>query len=86
MEMVARGTAGCHRRTRRLGSAGGVARRGWKLRQGLPTGDFDWREVSLEFQAFDTENSMQFALLVGDVAEGLWIDDISVVRIDGPSQ
>ena len=65
-----------------IGSAGGVPQRGWKLRQSLPTGDFDWREVTFEFTTYANEESMTLAIVVGAPAGGLWIDDVSLTEIE----
>lgn len=58
----------------------GFAGNGGERRQGLPGGDFDWREVTCRFTTPEHCRNVILRFGSDDVTDALWIDDVSVER------
>jgi hypothetical protein len=51
---------------------------GGEHRQPVPAGDYEWREVSFRFTAPGGNGRIRLMFLADDIADGLWIDDITL--------
>jgi hypothetical protein len=61
---------------------------GWLLRTAMPTGDFDWRQVSFEVNTGDDADNYDLMMLTESSTVALWIDDVrfDVEKIDQARQ
>jgi hypothetical protein len=53
----------------------------WELREVLPQGDFDWRFISVDVSTHPRETQFELMVLVEDVTEALWIDDLEMIEL-----
>ncbi len=53
---------------------GGVT--SWNVRQNVPSGTYDWQDVSVAYTTGTAETSFTFRFLIEDTADALWFDDI----------
>lgn len=49
-------------------------------RQPLPVGDYDWQEAAFRFTTPSGTGRISVRFMADDVADGLWIDDVSLER------
>jgi hypothetical protein len=49
---------------------------GWTTRQRFPEGDFEWQQVSFEFDSDAEPDSYELMVLTESPTEALWVDDI----------
>jgi hypothetical protein len=61
-----------------------VAGKQWSERADFPSGNFNWKEISLDYEVMDEGEDVELVILVQDSVDHLWIDDASFqpVRID----
>ncbi|NOU65591.1 hypothetical protein GC096_16275 [Paenibacillus sp. LMG 31461] len=55
---------------------------GWNLRQALPTGTYDWREVSYTYKTGSAETAFTLVFL-SENEQILWMDDLSMIELGG---
>ncbi|MEC0227751.1 S-layer homology domain-containing protein [Paenibacillus alba] len=55
---------------------------GWNLRQALPTGTYDWQEVSYTYKTGSAETAFSLVFL-SENEQILWLDDLSMTELGG---
>jgi hypothetical protein len=57
----------------------------WQLRQGIPNGTYDWKQLELKFQTGIDETQFHLRFNIDDLTTAIWIDDVSLEAI-GPGR
>ena len=54
---------------------------GWGLRQHFPQGDFDWRQVSIDYDTGPAAGDFELMILMESQTTALWVDDVAMKEV-----
>ncbi|BBH24555.1 hypothetical protein Back11_59000 [Paenibacillus baekrokdamisoli] len=54
---------------------------GWMLQQAVPTGSYDWQQVTTTYTTGNNEHTFDFRILTENMTDEVWFDDLSMVKM-----